>query len=86
MLKVWMEKDWDRMLEIVFVPFTLLGLSVWIEAEISSWQEGIAVTQMVDSYFTGSNIGEVDLEGAILDYAKWSDGRVCVKGSIGICK
>ncbi|WP_180961104.1 pentapeptide repeat-containing protein [Shewanella sp. GutCb] len=218
-----MEKDWDRMLEIVLVPFTLLGLSVWIEAEMSSWQEDIAVTQMVDSYFdgitdilssegaelshyaaiarsralffrlqelerkeeminvlrylseaspdilrgspfeqdqqasqyyidfsysnlsssdiqimeledmifissnfeqssfynfsceacsftassfrnadflmvslagsdltdvdfTGSNIGEVDLEGAILDYAKWSDGRVCVKGSIGICK
>ncbi len=35
--------------------------------------------------FEGSNVDSVDLDGAILDSAKWSDGRVCAKKSIGMC-
>ena len=34
---------------------------------------------------TGANLGGSALTGATLDYAIWTDGRACAKGSLGIC-
>lgn len=33
----------------------------------------------------GADLGESRLEGAVLDRAIWTDGRICVIGSIGTC-
>ncbi len=35
------------------MPLVLFVLGIWMNAKTSAWQEDIAVTQMVDSYFDG---------------------------------
>ena len=52
-LKALLNKNWLRILEIVLIPFILLGLGIWSNIKLSAWQEDVTITQMVDSYFDG---------------------------------
>ncbi len=43
-------------------------------------------SDLTDADFRGANVKHVYFGNAILDRAKWTDGRLCKEGSIGECK
>ena len=40
----------------------------------------------MEANFTDSNINDAKFEGANLNKAIWTDGKICAAESIGICK